>query len=144
MNFSNLSMTDKLIGLGGIVGLVGTILPWYSVSYSLFGVSSGVSVNGLRGVGLIAFIAAVLAVLMVVLPLLNVKLPKLPLDTWLVNVILGAAVAGAAVIAYLQIGGSGVSFEGLGGSAGVSYGLFVTIAGGALIAWGGFQSKGKA
>jgi len=148
MDFSKMKMSDKIIGLGGLIGIVAALLPWYSwtVNASLFGVPAGggTSVNGLNGWWVLSFVAAVIAFLMVLLPMLGVKIPKLGIEESLQYMILGA-VAGGIPVLVLLTGASNSSLTFGLGSAGPSIGLFLAMAGGTLILYGGWslQKDGK-
>ncbi|NIP29361.1 MAG: hypothetical protein GTN59_01970 [Candidatus Dadabacteria bacterium] len=129
MDLSKLSKADKIIGIGAIVGLIGTFLPWMSTSWDVMGITGGVSVSGFSGLGTLAFIAALASLIVIALPFFGTKLPKLPLTEGVLQMILGAVVAGIPIIRILQIGR--FSFTG------VSFGVFVTIAGGIVMIFGG-------
>lgn len=141
MDFSKLSKSDKIIGVGAIVGIVSAFLPWYSWSVSVFGVSSGGSINGLNSWWMLSFIAAILSLLMIALPLFGVALPKLGIQENVLQMILGAVVGGIPVLALLSGASQGAAITGLG-SAGASFGLFGAIAGGVIILLGAFMAKG--
>jgi len=128
MDFSKMSKTDKIIGVGALLAILGCLLPWYS--FSAFLVS--VSVNGLHGWGVLAFIAAILSLLAVVLPMMGQKLPSLPVSESALQMILGGVVAAGPLIQVLSTGFTGVSV-----------GIFVTLAGGAAIIYGGWQKQGS-
>lgn len=129
MDLSKLSKADKIIGIGALVALVGTFLPWWSASWNVMGVAGGFSVSGFSGLGTLSFIAALAALIVVALPLFDVKLPKLPITEGVLQMILGAVTAIIPIIRILQLGS--------GGFTGISFGVFVTIAGGAVIIFGG-------
>ncbi len=124
MDFSKISSSDKIIGIGAIAAIVGCFLPWYSWYV--------VSVNGLHGWGLLSFIAAVLALVVVALPLFGQKLPNLGVKESRLQMILAAVVVGSPVIQLLGALSIG----------GVSFGIFVTIGGGVVMLIGAYQKQG--
>ncbi len=128
MDFSKMSNADKIIGVGAIAAVIGCLLPWYSVSAFLV----SVSINGLHGWGVLAFIAAILSLVAIALPMMGQKLPQLPVSESALQMILGAVVAGGTLIQILSTGFTGVSI-----------GVFVVIAGGAAIIFGGWQKQGS-
>lgn len=138
MDFSKLKNSEKIVGVGAVVAIVSAFLPWYSWSFSMFGVSSGASVTGLTSWWMLSFIAAVVALLIVALPLFGVALPKLGVEYNVVQMIAGAVAGGIPVLAFLQGSSSGLSY---GGTGGASFGLFGAIAGGAIILFGAFTDK---
>lgn len=140
MDLNKLTNSDKIIGVGAVVGIVSAFLPWYSWKVSVLGISSGGGVNGLTSWWMLSFIAAIVSLLVVALPLFGVALPKLGIEYNLLQMILGAVVGGIPVLAFL----SGASQSGsLGGvaSGGASFGLFGAIAGGVIILAGAFMAK---
>jgi len=139
MDLSKLSNSDKLIGLGAVVGVVAAFLPWYSVSAGILG---SFSVNGFSSWLILSFIAAVLSLLMVALPLFGVALPKFGIENTVIQMILGAVVGGVPVLGLLTGMSSGGGVSGMG--AGPSIGLFGAIAGGAIMLFGAFTAKGGA
>ena len=140
MDLSKLSNSDKIVGVGAIVGIVAAFLPWYSWSVSVFGVSSGGGVNGLNSWWMLSFVAAVLALLMVALPLFGVALPKLGVENNVIEMILGAVVGGIPVLALLSGASQGGSVAGFG-SAGAGIGLWGAIGGGVIVLAGAFMAK---
>lgn len=141
MDLSKLSNSDKIVGVGAIVGIVAAFLPWYSWSVSVFGVSSGGGVNGLNSWWMLSFIAAILALLMVSLPLFGVAIPKLGVENNVIEMILGAVVGGIPVLALLSGASQGGGLSGFG-SAGPGIGLWGAIGGGVVILAGAFMAKG--
>lgn len=138
MDLSKLKNSEKIMALGGIVGVISAFLPWYSWNVSVFGVSSGGSVNGLNGWWMLSFIAAAVSLAAVLLPMFGVSLPKLGMEYNMIHMILGGVTGGVPVLAFLQ--GANTGLTGFG-SGGVSFGLFGAIAGGALILVGAFMDK---
>lgn len=129
MDLSKLGKGDKICGLGAIVAIVGSFLPWWSVG---LGVLGGYSLSGLAGIGWLSFIAAVLSLVWVALPLFGQKTPTLPLKDAVLQMILGGVVVAIPIIQLLST---------LSAIGGVSFGIFVTVAGGALIIWGGYLKQ---
>lgn len=144
MDLSKLKNSDKIIALGGIIGVVAAFLPWWSwqVNYSLFGASSGTSgsINGLNGWWMISFIAAIISFLLILLPLLGVSLPNIGIKESVLQMILGLVVGGIPVLALLSGSSSGAVVSEVG-SAGPSFGLFGAIAAGVIILFGGFTAQ---
>jgi len=140
MDLNKLSNSDKIIGVGAIVGIVSAFLPWYSWSVSVFGVSSGGSINGLNSWWMLSFIAAAISLVIVVLPLFGTDLPKLGIEYNVIQMILGAVVGGIPVLALLSGASQGGTVAGVG-STGASFGLFGAIAGGVIILAGAFTAK---
>lgn len=124
MDISKMSNADKLIAVGAIAAIVGCFLPWHSLYF--------ISVSGLHGFGIIVFIAAIASLLVVGLPLFGQTLPTLPVKESVLQMILGTVVTGGTLIQLLSFGTTGVSF-----------GIFVTLAGGAIIVFGGYQKQQK-
>jgi len=142
MDFSKLSKTQQLVGIGALVGVISAFLPWYSWNFSAFGVSSGGSINGMTSWWMLSFVAAVLALAMVALPMFGVKLPKLGVEDKVVYMILGAVTGGIPVLALVSGASNGMS--GYGGSTGAGLGIWGAIAGGAIMLFGAFMDKGAA
>jgi hypothetical protein len=93
---NTLSNGEKLIAGGGVLMLIASFLPWYSIDFGEFG---SVSRNGWESPGFIwSFLAVVAAVIMagsILGPkLANIQLPDLGTVTWAqAHLGLGAAVA---------------------------------------------------
>jgi hypothetical protein len=142
MDISRLSLGEKLVGVGGIVLLIATFLPWYGWSYSSAFGSASASWNLWNDSNFLAFLvllACVVAVGVIVLRMLDVfDISEQGVPESLV-VLVAAAVAG--LITVLKVvsvpGGGSVSFGDLGGGgSGRSWGLWVGVIAAAIFVIG--------
>jgi len=132
MNFSELSLGEKLVGGGAIVLLISLFLPWYGFSSSSFVGSFSDNISLMSGSGGIAFLilaACVVAVGVIVLrmfEIFDISEQGVPEAT----VVLGAAVVGALLVVwkFLSMPSGGYS-AGEFGSAGYgrAYGAYVAL-----------------
>lgn len=151
MELKNILTDGKNLGIaGGIISIISVFLPWYfaSASAGMLGLSSSISVNGLgwksgegvllgivsgtanwefQGIGVLALgIASIL-----VSVILKEKMQSLAmLACGLLIIVLG-------VVNLKSIGSFSGEFMGATMNAGVGYGLFVVLLGGAVAASGG-------
>lgn len=141
MNLSKLKNSEKIVALGAAIGAVAGFLPWWSWSYDLgiWGGKSGGSVIGFNSWFSLSPIAAVAALLLIFLPMFGVKLPKLGIENSVLYMILGAVTGGIALLGIAGVGRA--SYSGVGGSAGISFGVFVAIVAGAIMIFGGLSDK---
>jgi hypothetical protein len=133
-----------------LVALIAVFLPWYGVSYSCSGpycagFSGGSSTSGFTSWGILFFLAALVLVLFAALRIFGgeaVKLPALPLQDWMINVILCAVMLASALLFWLT-NNSGGSYSGFGGSvsAGITWGWFVALVATLAAAAGAFMNK---
>ncbi len=134
MNFQQLNKQRKTIIIGAALGLIACFLPWFS-----YGVGS---INGMNGIGVLAFILFILAGL---LSLAGDQKSNIPAKMWLP--VLGAGVINICIIGYLIIrwesAMSGVSNEAsaIYGSVGLSFGIWAAIAGAILITYGAYRFR---
>ena len=134
MNFQQLNKQRKTIIIGAALGLIACFLPWFS-----YGVGS---INGMNGIGVLAFILFILAGL---LSLAGDQKNNIPAKMWLP--VLGAGVINICIIGYLIIrwesAMSGVSNEAsaIYGSVGLSFGIWAAIAGAILITYGAYRFR---
>jgi ABC-type multidrug transport system permease subunit len=102
-----------------------------------------VSESGFTSWGILFFLAALVLVVFAALRMFatGVNLPALPLQDWLIYLILSLIMVAAAAIFWLSGGGYGVSYNGPGGSVGPSFGLFVALVAAVAAAVGAFLKK---
>jgi hypothetical protein len=144
-----LSNGDIAVGAGLIIGLIALFLPWYSYSSSdngIAGVTGGFSYSGsVSGLnywtGWFFFLAVLVGLALIILRTFvpSVAIPALPLNDSMTYIVVGAVMAVAALL-WLVIGAP-ASFSGPGYSAGVSFGLFIGVITGIVVAVGGFLKK---
>ena len=133
---NNLTTGEKIVGAASVVLLIAFFLPWFN-----YGIGS---VNGFRGLGILALLLLLAVAAAVLLPRLgNVKLPNLPIK-WSDAVFYGGlAVLLFTVLNFLMKPFGGPSWSlgawlGLIAAAGVAYGTFlVKKEGGPAVAAGG-------
>jgi hypothetical protein len=145
-----LSRNQWLLGGGALVALIAVFFPWYGVSYSYSGpvgggISGGGSTSGFTSWGILFFLAALVLVVFAAIRLFggaSVKLPALPMEDWMISLILCAVMIVAALLYFLTANG-GSSYSGIGGSvsAGVSWGWFVAVIATIIAAIGAFLNK---
>jgi len=133
-----------------LVALIAVFFPWYGVSVSCSGVYCGgfnasSSTSGFNSWGILFFIAALVLVIFVAIRIFggaSVNLPALPMEDWMINLILCAVMVVAALLYFLTANG-GSSSSGLGGSvsAGVSWGWFVALIATVVAGVGAFLNK---
>ncbi|MEO8861729.1 MAG: hypothetical protein ABI358_09915 [Ginsengibacter sp.] len=134
MNFQQLNKQRKFIIVGAAVGLIASFLPWFS-----YGVGS---VNGMNGIGVLAFILFIAAGLLALMGDQNANIPS---KMWLP--VLGAGVVNICIIGYLIIrwesAMGGVSSEETAafGSVGLSFGIWAAIAGAIIITYGAYKFR---
>jgi hypothetical protein len=135
------SMTngEKLIAGGSLVLLVGLFLPWYGVDAGLY----SASVNGFHSWGLLTFLALLVVVaLWVIRSFLNdsVKLPEMSVSDALIYMIAGGVEVLGCIIFWLSYS-TDVSIPGF--SAGVRFGLFVSLIGAIATVVGGYLKQSE-
>jgi hypothetical protein len=134
MNFQQLNKQRKTILIGAALGLIACFLPWFS-----YGVGS---VNGMNGIGVLAFILFIVAAL---LSLMGDQKANIPSKMWLP--VLGAGVVNICIIGYLIIrwesAMSGTSSEesAVFGSVGLSFGIWAAIAGAIIMTYGTYRFR---
>jgi len=146
MDFSELTLGEKLVGGGAIVLLIGTFLPWYGGSYNTAYGSGGSSASLWDGGGIWAFLillGCVVAAGLIVLRMLGV------FDISDQGVQEPVAVLGAAGLAALitvwkvlsiPSGGGSGSFGEFGSySYGRQWGLWIAVAGAVVLVVGAFM-----
>jgi len=133
MDFSELTLGEKIVGGGAIVLLISLFLPWYGFSSSSMmvgSVSANISLmSGSGGIAFLVLAACVVAVGVIVLRMLNIfdisdqGVPE-------ATVVLGAAGIGAVLVIwkFLSMPSGGFSY-GDAGSAGYgrAYGAYIAI-----------------
>ena len=145
-----LSRNQWLLGGGALIALIAVFFPWYGVSYSCSGpycagLSGGASTSGFTSWGILFFLAALVLVVFSAIRIFggaSVKLPALPMEDWMINVILVAIMIVASVLFYLT-NNNGGSYSGLGGSAsaGISWGWWVALVAAVVAGVGAFLNK---
>lgn len=132
MNFSELTLGEKIVGGGAIALLISVFLPWYGYSSSTMGGSFSASVSLMSGSGGVAFLvlaACVVAVGAIILRMLNIfdisdqGVPE-------ATVVLAAAGIGALLVIwkFLSMPSGGGSFGEFGSAGyGRSYGAYIGI-----------------
>lgn len=134
MNFQQMNKQRKAIAIGAALGVIACFLPWYSYGLG--------SVNGLNGIGVLAFLLFILAGFVA---LAGDQKASIPAKMWLP--VLGAGVVNICIIGYLIIrwesAMSGVSSEASGvfGSVGLSFGIWAAIIGAILVAFGAYRFR---
>lgn len=103
MDFSKLTLSDRVIGGSGIALLIFSFFPWYGISFS--GVSA--TRNGwdyfLFGIIPVLLAIAIVAVVAITRFGTNVKLPELPI-AWSLALLIAAGLAAFLVVIKLLIG----------------------------------------
>ncbi|MDQ2752683.1 MAG: hypothetical protein M3R72_06635 [Bacteroidota bacterium] len=134
MNFQQLNKQRKTILIGAALGLIACFLPWFS-----YGVGS---VNGMNGIGVLAFILFIGAGL---IALMGDQKATIPSKMWLP--VLGAGVVNICIIGYLIIrwesamGGISSEESSAFGSVGLSFGIWAAIAGAIIITYGAYRFR---
>ena len=134
MNFQQLNKQRKFIIVGAALGLIACFLPWFS-----YGVGS---VNGMNGIGVLVFILFIAAG---ILALMGDQKANIASKMWLP--VLGAGVVNICITGYLIIRWEsamrGVSSEesAVFGNVGLSFGIWVAIAGAILITYGAYRFR---
>ena len=134
MNFQQLNKQRKTILIGAALGLISSFLPWFS-----YGVGS---VNGMNGIGVLAFILFIAAGL---LALAGDQKANIPSKMWLP--VLGAGVVNICIIGYLIIrwesamGGVSSEDSAVFGSVGLSFGIWGAIAGAIIMTYGAYRFR---
>ncbi len=146
-NFTN---GDTAVGVGLIIGLIASFLPWYSASYNCGGVtglacgSFNSSVGALSGwSGWLFFLAVLVGLVFWVLRSFvpTVQIPALPRSDAVLYTILGIFMAVMALLYLVTYGG--LSGSGPGYSVGPSFGLFIGVITGIVVAAGGFLKRSE-
>ncbi len=136
--FMALPKFEQLAFVGGLVYLIGSFLPVYATkSYEYYGIKSpSVSVNLWNLEFLYVLLAVIIMIVGLVLPFLEKWMPavKLPLPKPMLYLVAGVIGAIVPIFRWITITGNNNLNMGIG--------FFALIAGGALIAVGGFQSGG--
>jgi preprotein translocase subunit SecG len=144
-----LSNGDMAVGVGLIVGLIALFLPWYSYSYStgsIAGVTAGFSDSGSVGglnywTGWFFFLFVLIGLALIILRTFapTVAIPALPINDSMTYIVVGAVMAVGALLWWLL--GAPASFSGNGYSEGVSFGLFIGLICGIVVAVGGYLKR---
>lgn len=138
---------DTAIGVGLIVALIATFLPWYSASFSCSGsalcggLNTSVSVSALNDwAGWLFFLGVLAGIALFVIRNFapNVTLPSMPQPDAILFAALGIFLAVMALL-WLLTHASGAS--GPGYSVGPSFGLFIGLIAGIVVAVGGFLKR---
>lgn len=128
--------------LGGILVLVGCVLPWLSVSYTLLGVPLSISLSGF-GIwqGLLALIFGILGLIMAVLRKKVTSILALVFGILaLLMIVLAMMEIGAVTAQYQLLGYAGISI-------GMGFGIYIALIGAILLMAGGgigMMEAGKA
>lgn len=117
-----LSLKEKTILTGSVLVALGSFLPWFYVWPG--GTSGPSTVNGLHGLGLLAFLVGMFALVYFLLPLLGQKQPKLEISPDRFYYFCGLLIIVATLFNLLTYQNIGVSFGG-----------FVVLIGGLLLAF---------
>ncbi|HEY4149224.1 MAG TPA: hypothetical protein VGM41_09855, partial [Chitinophagaceae bacterium] len=120
MNFQTLNKQRKFILIAALAGIIAVFLPWVTISAGFLGSQS---VNGFRGIGILAFLSFVLAG---AFSLVGEQANALDKTMWVLALGAGALSLLSVIIAVANtLGGSG----GFGiVEAGVGFGLWIAIA----------------
>lgn len=123
--YQGMSQARRVAAAGAGVGVLSSVLPWYSVSSSIPGYNASASINGWHGWGLLVLLAFIVAGALALFPVLGAQtralLPNLALRLGDARLTGGlGAVAIVATFAFMHTEGSGVSYPGL--SEGLSFG----------------------
>lgn len=124
----------KTIIIGAALGIIACFLPWFSYGLG--------SVNGMNGIGVLAFILFIVAGL---ISFAGDQKANIPAKMWLP--VLGVGVVNICIIGYIIIrwesAMSGVRrYESSAfGSVGLSFGIWAAIAGATLIAFGAYRFR---
>ena len=141
---------DTAIGVGLIVALIATFLPWYSASFSCSGsalcggLNTSVSVSALNDwAGWLFFLGVLAGIALFVIRNFapSVTLPTMPQPDAILFAALGVFLAVMALL-WLLPHSSGAS--GPGYSVGPSFGLFIGLIAGIVVAVGGFLKRSDA
>jgi MFS family permease len=141
---------ERAILGGSVVVLIAMFLPWWGADWNLgtFGGTSlgsqSESVSGFHGWGWITFLALLAVVVFWLLrgPLADqFELPDLPVSDGQAYMIGGGLEILGAVIFWLAYKGDNLNFPGF--SAGVKFGVFVAIVGGAATVVGGYLKQSE-
>jgi hypothetical protein len=141
---------DTAIGVGLIVALIATFLPWYSASFSCTGsalcggLNTSVSVSALNDwAGWLFFLGVLVGIALFVIRNFapSVTLPTMPQPDAILFAALGIFLAVMALL-WLLTHSSGAS--GPGYSVGPSFGLFIGLIAGIVVAVGGFLKRSDA
>ncbi len=144
MDFSELSLGEKLLGAGAIVLLISVFLPWYGFSSTSIVGSFSDKVSLMSGSGGIAFlilaacVVAVGAVLLRMLGIFDIGDQGVPEAT----VVLGAAVVAVllTVWKFLSVPSGGGSFGEFGSAGyGRSYGAYIALVAAIALVAGAFM-----
>jgi hypothetical protein len=141
---------DTAIGVGLIVALIATFLPWYSASFSCSGsalcggLNTSASVSALNDwAGWLFFLGVLAGIALFVIRNFapSVTLPTMPQPDAILFAALGVFLAVMALL-WLLTHSSGAS--GPGYSVGPSFGLFIGLIAGIVVAVGGFLKRSDA
>ena len=134
----SLPVGGVVAAMGGAVAAVGTFLPWETVNAdmaALAGTASTVSGFSFSGAGKIVAVLAIVSLVLAIVWIMGVKLP--------VSVPGLVVVVGAVCLAFAVLGYTGVADDVnsgnaiLAGAGSVGIGVFVCIAGAAVVVVGG-------
>ena len=134
MNFQLLNKQRKVVIAGAALGLIACFLPWFSYGMG--------SVNGMNGIGVLVFILFIGAGLVA---LAGDQKANIPNKMWLP--VLGAGVIDICIIVYLIIrwesamSGIGTEESGVFGSVGLSFGIWLAIAGAIIMTYGAYKFR---
>ncbi|MHB9089745.1 MAG: hypothetical protein ACYC5A_11115 [Thermoleophilia bacterium] len=138
MDLSKLSMSDKLIGVGAIISVISTFLPWYGWSTSDFLGVSGASMSASLwdtsgGMAFIIMAAGLVAIAVIVLRMMDIfDLSDQGVPEGIAMLAVSGLAALFTLIRLLSIpGGAGIM------GVGRSWGLWVGLIGAAIFVAGG-------
>lgn len=138
MDLSKLSMSDKLIGVGAIISVIATFLPWYGWSTSDFLGVSGASMSASLwdtsgGMAFIILAAGLVAIAVIVLRMMEIfDLSDQGVPEGIAMLAVSGLAALFTLIRLLSIpGGAGII------GVGRSWGLWVGVIGAAVFVAGG-------
>ena len=136
-----LGTSDILLGVGLILALITTFLPWWSESTSVAGFSGSASLNGFNfWSGVLFFIVVLIGLAFFALRTFapTVNLPAMPLTDAVLYMVIGILLALFALLALISTPGV---YSGPGFSAGASFGLWIGIITGVAVAAGGYLKR---
>ena len=142
--FGSLSRGRQVALVAAVVGLIASLFPWYSASYTSAYGSVSASVNGWHDWGLLAILGFIVAGVVAVLALAGTSpralIPSLPPTATDAMVIMGAGIVSLiSVIIFMISMGSGVSGTGI--SSGPSFGAYLGLLCSIAIIVGGYLMR---
>jgi len=139
----DLSLDQKLIGIGSIIVLISTYLPWYTYGQLLDDIvkSKTVVLNAFSGdtfiIGYIVFLFALLSLIHIILDFLNLPLPRLPGSEPVRHIFLAGESLFLLIILLIIFNSYELSFSRGYSDGGAGFGIFIAIIGEILILVGG-------